>query len=85
MVELNSWLGRWEPLWLSAILTAELLVGAGTLLYVVKEYYYDFKKDANKPVRRTRKKKVIVVVEGGQARVEEAPQDIDVTVEQRGG
>lgn len=61
--------------WLDTILEALIL------LYIVKEYYYDAAKDKNKPARRTRRKKVVVRVEDGQAHIIEQPKDVEVTIE----
>lgn len=82
---MNEWLGTYEPIWLFTVLAVEMIVGIVTAVFVIKEFYYDERKDREKShkMRRTRKS-VKVVVEDGQARVVEAPKDIDVTVEQKG-
>lgn len=38
---LNKFLGEWQYLWFFAILSAELVVSAVTLWWVIKEYNYD--------------------------------------------
>jgi hypothetical protein len=80
----NMWLGVWEPLWLFSVLVTEMLLGFGTLLYVVKEYYYDAAKDA-KPRKTKRKGSVKVVVDSeGQAVITNQPKGIDVEITQKG-
>jgi len=80
---INAWLGQWEPLWLFAILAAELFVGTITTIYVVREFYYDALKDAKKPIRRTRKNKVVVSIVDGQATITEQPRDVEVVIENK--
>lgn len=82
--ELNTWFGQYEPIWLFIVLVYEAMVGTITLAYIVMEYNYDARKDLEKSHKMKRSKKSVkIVVEDGQARVVEAPKDIDVTLEQR--
>lgn len=83
MVLLNSVLGTWEPLWLFAILSAELICGVATVAILIKEYFYDMEQDQRKSTRRTKKKKVIVRIEDGQAHIVEQPKDVEVIMENK--
>lgn len=60
MEAINAWLEHWEPTWLFLILLIETIVSTAILVWTIKEFYYDYSKDANK---RTRKKKGSLVVD----------------------
>lgn len=73
---INVWFGKWESLWLFAILFIETLVGVYTAIVVTMEYKYDAAKDAKRLKRTKTTKKttdgqkvteeVTEIEEGGQ-------------------
>jgi hypothetical protein len=83
MLGLNLYLGIWEPLWLFAILTGELLFGMATFAILVKEYFYDMEQDQRKTTKRTRKKKVVIQIQDGQAQIIEQPKDVEIVMENK--
>lgn len=78
-----DWINNHEPLWLFVILAMETVLSSVMLLYIIKEYYYDYNKDRRRPTRRTRKHKVVVTVEDGQATITEQPKDVEVILENK--
>jgi hypothetical protein len=55
---INEWMFKWEPTWLFIILFIETLVGLYTAIVVTMEYKYDAEKDAKKSKRTKTSKKV---------------------------
>jgi hypothetical protein len=60
MEPLNTFLGRWEPLWLFVLIAAELLVGLYTGVLLTMEYKYDkeFNEQLRAAKRESRRKKI---------------------------
>lgn len=56
--ELNTWLGKWEPLWLFCVLAYEAFVGTATFVVLLIEYWYDKQFNDNiKAARKERRRK----------------------------
>lgn len=55
METLNIFLGKWEPLWLIAILSLEATVGIATFVILIIEYWYD--KEFNENIKASRKER----------------------------
>lgn len=86
METFNLWLEHWEPLWLAAVLFAELFVGLLTLTILVVEYLYDKEVEEKKSKRRkvTKKQVTISIDKDGQVKILECPKGIDVSVDHEG-
>lgn len=84
--QINNWLSHWEPMWLFLVLFVEMVVGIATLTILVLEYFYDKQYNETKhQKRKASKHKVKVVIDAdGNARIAEAPKDIDVSIEHEG-
>jgi hypothetical protein len=80
---MNSWIAQYEAIWLFWILAAELVVGLFTLTILLIEFFYDKAviENSSKKTKRTKKHKVVVKLENGQAYISEQPKDIDVVIE----
>lgn len=83
---MNNWLFNNEPIWLFWLIASELIVGLATLTILVIEYIYDKEYNEKKhKKRKINKDRVKVVIDSdGNARIEEAPKDIDVAIEHEG-
>jgi len=58
IVELNTWLGYWEPTWLLVVLLAETFVGLFSALVLLREYFYDLQfNESIKASRKERRRK----------------------------
>jgi hypothetical protein len=83
---LNAGLEHWYPLGWSIIFLIEMLLGILTLGILVVEYKYDKAyNETRKRKRRVSKSKVKVIIDAdGNARISEAPKDVDVSIEHEG-
>ena len=54
--QINSFLSKWEPIWLFLVLAAGLFYERETRNWTIKEFYYDKDKDDKKKKTRTTKK-----------------------------
>lgn len=84
--ELNLICSSWEPLIIAAGFGAEILLGIATLTILVFEYFYDKQYNETKyKKRKSSKHKVKVIIDAdGNARIAEAPKDMDVSIEHEG-
>lgn len=83
---INSWLEHWYPLYWSIIFVIEMLLGMATLGILVVEYIYDKEYNEKKyKKRKVNRDRVKVVIDAeGNARIAEAPKDLDVAIEHEG-
>lgn len=83
---LNTLCSTWEPLIIAAGFSTEILLGIATLTILVFEYIYDKQyNEAKYKKRKMSKHRVKVVIDSdGNARIAEAPKDIDVSIEHEG-
>lgn len=87
MIEnLNSYLEHWYPLYWSIIFVVEMFLGMATLGILVVEYIYDKSYNETKYRKRkiTKHKVKVVIDSDGNARIEEAPKDVDIQIEHEG-
>lgn len=83
---LNSYLEHWYPLWWSIVFVVEMFLGMATLGILVMEYFYDKEyNEKRKKKRKVSKSRVKVIIDAeGNARIAEAPKDLDVSIEHEG-
>lgn len=74
MIEFNTWLEHWEPLWLFLILFIETIVSSLILWWTVKEFKYDEKKDLDKKQKRIKTTKKTTTKPGGETITEESTE-----------
>ena len=84
--QINALLEHWYPLGWSVIFIIEMFVGIATLGILVVEYVYDkeYNEKKHKKRKATKDKVKIIIDAEGNARIAEAPKDIDVAIEQEG-
>jgi hypothetical protein len=70
----NDWLIKNEAIWLFWVLFTETLIGLGTLIFVIKEYFYDAAKDEEKKQRKTKTTKKVTESKDGAKTVEETTE-----------
>ena len=82
----TEWLKLNEHIWLFWQLNIEIILGIGTFIYVCREFHYDAAKDeAKSKKRKPSNHKVKVVIDAdGNARIEEAPKDLNISIEHEG-
>ena len=82
-----NWINHNEPLWLFCILFYEGIIGTTTLIILIEEYFYDKDIHENKGKRKKKvnRDKVKVEIDAeGNARIVEAPKDLDVSIDHLG-
>ena len=84
--ELNLICNSWEPLIIAVGFGTEILLGIATLTILIFEYIYDKQYNETKyKKRKTSRHKVKVVIDAdGNARIAEAPKDMDIQIEHEG-
>lgn len=84
---MNDWLKLNEHIWLFWLIASETIVGVATLTILVVEYIYDKEWNETRSKRKkVNKNRVKVIIDNdGNARIAEAPKDLDVSIEHQGG
>jgi cell division protein FtsI/penicillin-binding protein 2 len=83
---MNEWLRLNEHIWLFWLIAGEALIGLATLTILVIEYIYDkqWNETKNKKKRTVRNRVKVIIDPEGNARIAEAPKDLDVSIEHEG-
>ena len=76
-MDILTWMGRWEPVWLFLILFIETVIGCLTLYWVHQEFIYDEQKDLEKKQKRTRTTKKTVTQPNGASITEESTDTVE--------
>ena len=63
--QINTWMGKWEPIWLFVVLFPEMVAGLYSAWILTKEYKYDENKDLQKKQKRTKTTKKTTTNTGG--------------------
>ena len=82
-----NWINNNEPFWLFCILFYEGIVGTLTLTILVEEFFYDKEviENKGKKKKKVNRDKVKVEIDAdGNARIVEAPKDLDVSIDHLG-
>lgn len=80
---LNSFLEKWEPIWLFLILFIEGTIGFVTLKWIIREYYYDSDKDVARKQKKTKTTKKTTTQPSGTSVIEETSEIVENTPDQK--
>jgi len=81
---MSEWLRLNEHIWLFWQLNTEITLAIITLIFIIKEFYYDAAKDKKRHVNKKAKRVKVIIDSEGQATIVEQPKGLDISIEHEG-